>query len=854
MLLKSTPTAISISFLILLSIIISPLVPCYAASLTQKNILIIHAYNQDLPVHEAYNKGLKKKFQQQSQYEINYSYEYLDLVRFEKNADYLADTAHYFQLKYANLLPDMIVTSKSLAPFLLKYGKEIFPGIPVLVVEEEDNMSLELPPTDCVVIPGGLDAQEIVERNIQLILQTRPLTKKIHIVVGQSAEERRIVEAIAPLTDKYANQVELVYLNKMPYEAMLEHIRNVSDSSAILFLRWLVDVKGNKFVPAQVFTTICREAKVPVFSSTAHLFGSGTIGGYVYNFEISGQKTAEVGLAVLNGIRPFDISVPDIAATEYVFDWRELRRWGINEDILPPGSRVEYKETVWERYKDYLIGGIALLLAETILVFGLLINRRKLKQALTLIETMAERLKEQDKRKDIFLTSTSHEFKTPLHGIINITQSVLEDAAGRITPQQTENLSLVVIMARRLSNLVNDILDFEKIKNNEINLCITAVDVRSVTDIVFEVCRYIVKSGRINLVNRIPYGLPPVQADEDRLRQALYNLIGNAAKFTVSGEVAVTAAIKENMLYISVIDTGIGIPPEKHEDIFLSFEQVSASRASAYGGTGLGLTITRQLVEKMRGSIWVAWSEPDKGTVITFTLPVDLPDNASSAQTAALAETSAEIVPLPTETEQQAVKAGEFTVLAVDDEPTNLRVMINVFAKENYNVLTAVSGDEALRVITENRKIDIVLLDVMMPGMTGYEVCRRLREDYSLFELPVLLVTVRSLPEDVAAGFAAGANDFITKPFDASEIRARVSTLLALKKAVGETVRAEVAFLQSQIKPHFFYNVLNTIMSFCYTDSIKAGKLLAEFSSYLRRSFDIQDSALFTSLKMNWSW
>ena len=151
--------------------------------------------------------------------------------------------------------------------------------------------------------------------------------------------------------------------------------------------------------------------------------------------------------------------------------------------------------------------------------------------------------------------------------------------------------------------------------------------------------------------------------------------------------------------------------------------------------------------------------------------------------------------------------------------------------------------------IQEHKNIDIVLLDAMMPGMTGFEVCRRLRERYSLFELPVLLVTARSLPDDVAAGFAAGANDYVIKPFHADELRARVATQLSLKKAAQDLIQTEVAFLQSQIKPHFFYNVLNTLVSLCYTDSRKAGTLLAEFSNYLRRSFDIQENRLFTSLE-----
>ena len=197
----------------------------------------------------------------------------------------------------------------------------------------------------------------------------------------------------------------------------------------------------------------------------------------------------------------------------------------------------------------------------------------------------------------------------------------------------------------------------------------------------------------------------------------------------------------------------------------------------------------------------------------------------------------------------QVQKAGEFTILAVDDDLINLQVMVNIFEKNNYGMITAATGEAALKAVKEHSAIDVVLLDVMMRDMTGYEVCRKLREQYSLFELPILLITARSLPDEVTAGFAAGANDFVVKPFNADELRARVATQLALKKAARDVIRAEVAFLQSQIKPHFFYNVLNTIVSLCYTDSQKAGNLLTEFSNYLRSSFDIKENLMFTSLQ-----
>lgn len=189
-----------------------------------------------------------------------------------------------------------------------------------------------------------------------------------------------------------------------------------------------------------------------------------------------------------------------------------------------------------------------------------------------------------------------------------------------------------------------------------------------------------------------------------------------------------------------------------------------------------------------------------------------------------------------------------FTILAVDDDPVNLQVIVNVLAHEPFCILLAKDGEEALRILEQESSIDLVILDVMMPRLSGYEVARRIRERYALSELPILLVTVKNEPEDMLNGYSAGANDFLTKPFYTHELRARVRTLLALKNSVDEVIRTELDFLRAQIKPHFLYNALNTIVGICPRDPKKASYLLTELSHFLRGSFDFQSKAKFVPL------
>jgi two-component system sensor histidine kinase ChiS len=156
-------------------------------------------------------------------------------------------------------------------------------------------------------------------------------------------------------------------------------------------------------------------------------------------------------------------------------------------------------------------------------------------------------------------------------------------------------------------------------------------------------------------------------------------------------------------------------------------------------------------------------------------------------------------------------------------------------------VLAAHHGAQALDIMSRNPQIDLVITDWMMPGLSGLELCQVIRERYMLSELPVLMLTARSRPEEIVAGFRAGINDFLTKPVDAGELRARVRTLLELRKSVQTLISTEMAFLQAQIKPHFLYNALNTIIAICRLDSNKTMQLLLELSRYLRSSFDFQN-------------
>ncbi|MGD1717742.1 ATP-binding protein [Dapis sp. BLCC M172] len=418
------------------------------------------------------------------------------------------------------------------------------------------------------------------------------------------------------------------------------------------------------------------------------------------------------------------------------------------------------------------------------------------------LEAQNEQLTELDSLKDEFLANTSHEFRTPLNGIIGIGEFLLEGNTGDLNSLTTSNLTMIVSSARRLSNLVNDILDFSKIRHHNLELQIRTIDVRGVVEAVVTLNQVLVsKNKNLQLINAIPTDLPPVSADENRLQQILYNLIGNAIKFTDSGKVEISASLNSSKqdpdeateIIIMVSDTGIGIPPDKLDRIFESFEQGEGSTARKYGGTGLGLAVTKQLVELHGGQIWVK-SEVGVGSRFSFTLPISqepVPDTPI-LPTPTINSIRYLIDKVETPVESEALKSnnsnGDFHILVVDDEPVNIQVLNNHLQANNYQVTQALNGEEALAALNNNN-FDLILLDVMMPNMSGYEVCAKLREKYPAQSLPVLMLTAKNQIADLVTGFQFGANDYLTKPFAKDELLTRIKTHIQLSKITNSYER-----------------------------------------------------------------
>jgi len=623
------------------------------------------------------------------------------------------------------------------------------------------------------------------------------------------------------------------------------------------------------------------------------------------------------------------------------------------------------------------------------------------------------RLKDLDRFKDEFLATTTQELRIPLSGILGLAESLqaqtlhpsngYEDqnpAANAYSDRSSSDLSqqessrqaaieLIIFSARRLTTLVNDLLDLSKAKHNSLKLSCSGIELHRVAQHVLALCAPLAAPKKLRLVNNIPPAFPLAYGDSHRVQQIFYHLVSNAIKFTPDGEVTLSAEIvipdeaervavqkksakpdpqiaahraAQNAgksdaapirhIAITISDTGVGLKPELRAQLAQVFQQPSDEAKHHYGGKGLGLTIVQTFVELHGGRIEarshqdyaqspLAQSQSAPGSAFCFTLPilesvavrpsrsksklasslalskfdayttqpqlqdqhyasqgqnnrrnttaiqpppgadeqsagsghnavnsdfeeihstfvqrtaVQPPENESAAHTSPPLEDVARSAVRLAETQTRRHTTGvsflpsngkpKARILVIDDDAINLEVLMRQLALDNYQVVSATNGEEALKLLDPtwgSECFDLVILEVMMPRMSGYDVCRRLREDYPSYQLPVIMLTAKVQVQDVVQGFRAGANDYLRKPFSSDELRSRIQTHLT-NRLYGRFVPAHfLKFLRkSSIAEIHLGNQVSRDMTVLFSD-IRSFATLSEAMSP-QENFDFINS------------
>ena len=358
-----------------------------------------------------------------------------------------------------------------------------------------------------------------------------------------------------------------------------------------------------------------------------------------------------------------------------------------------------------------------------------------------------EKAEESDRLKTAFLQNISHEIRTPMNAIVGFSEFLNDaDVSAEMRKQYTE---IILQNSDQLLSIISNIINIasieagqEKIYENEINLNATLKHLHKQIS-----ANDLKRNVSFNLIPYLPYE-DRIVSDETKLSQVLNNLIGNALKFTKQGHVNFGYVVKANELEFFVEDTGIGIPPEMHDEIFKRFRQIDTNIAREYGGTGLGLPVSKAYIELLGGKMWVQ-SEPGKGSTFYFTIPYKRAKrNISSAKHSK----NASIIEL----------VEPKTVLVAEDEDSNFKLMEALLLNLNLNIVRAITGVEAIETC-KSKHIDVVLMDIQMPVMDGYEATRQIREFMPI--LPIIAQTAYATTKDKNYAIACGCTDFISKPF-----------------------------------------------------------------------------------------
>jgi signal transduction histidine kinase/ligand-binding sensor domain-containing protein/DNA-binding response OmpR family regulator len=485
-----------------------------------------------------------------------------------------------------------------------------------------------------------------------------------------------------------------------------------------------------------------------------------------------------------------EMNYANLAPGVYTFKVKASNNDGVwNES--PISLRIRIHPPLWKTWWAYTIYFILFIAAFLFILYYLKL-KHELEAKISLKQLEQEKSDEFHKERIQLFTNFSHEMRTPLTMILTPLVDLI-DKSELLTPLYKESLQLIQKNANRLLLLVNQLMDFQKTESGKMKLNVSENDMVDFLSEIYLSFNELAKSQKITFTFDNTYTKLPAFFDENLIEKVCFNLISNAFKFSKeNGQVTLGLKIipnadksffpqdvqddlidsKGNLLLIKVEDNGLGISEDNLKDIFTPFFQAQASAKKIQPGSGIGLSLTRSIVKLSHGSIW-ATSKINVGTNFSVVIPIDK-DNFSISEIADNKQSYSEDDHIEIPTVQ--LETQNHTVLVIDDDD-DIRHFIARTLSTSFKVLTAVDGKQGLEIATAEMP-DIVLCDVMMPYITGIELCKKLKANIKTGHIPIILITSRALSMQIQEGFNAGADEYITKPFRTSHLLLKINTLL----------------------------------------------------------------------------
>ena len=587
-----------------------------AASDRHARVLLLYAESRLAPALVAADTAFRSTIASGFGAPVDLRTEFLDLPP-APSAEYERHLLDLLRLKYRDLHLDLII---AFAPRALRvaldYRAELAPGVRIVFtgVDSVDDFELPGDVTGVLMTPGWMDTLEAA-------LRLQPETRRVVVVGGTTPLDRRwLVGARAAFAGAPAH-LEFTYLTDLPLEAVATKLAALPDGTIVLLIGFLQDSAGRNFSAQETVERLVERSRVPIYGFSSTRMGYGIVGGRLIDWERQGIRAGELSIRLLRGekLGPADIVTEN--ANTYMFDARQLRRWGLKESRLPPGSVVLFREpSVWEQYRWPIVGGLALILVESGLVAGLVIQRARRKRAEAETAVQRGQLAHAQRVTAVgeLTTTLAHEINQPLGAIVSNAEAArrLVDLAEPKRTDLLETLGDIIDDGQRASEVIRRLRAMLRTGAAEQKPC-------DVNLVIVEVIKFLevdLARAGISTDLRLREGLPLVRGDIIQLQQVILNLALNAEDAMANGAgepkrlTVETTERGPGTVEVCVRDTGVGVKEGDLEGIFKPFVTTKTS------GLGIGLSISRSIVEAHRGTIR-AERNPDRGLSVRVELP-----------------------------------------------------------------------------------------------------------------------------------------------------------------------------------------------------------------------------------------
>lgn len=732
----------------------------------RKEILVLHSVEEARPWNTTYNRSFKDALKKDSTINANVSIENLDFIR-NNTTDYKDIIEKTIHLKYHNNPPDILVITQNEA-IKFVFERNLFPEIPKILVYITDGVSPHYSNSTTITSVYNFDTK------LKHALSIFPKTKDIYVISGNNKIDSYLLEKFKSNTGLLNKQVSFKYLTNLNKSAILDTVENLPENSFVYYLPYTQDLNGDVVMVKDFACDLAKNCNRPVFSFIDLLTeDTGIFGGMVMSLKLEAEKTVEVIGQVLNG-KTIENIAPLKTHKLYVYNWNELKKWNIDSNTLPKES-IFYnrKYTFLELYKKEVYEGIILLLFYSILLILLLYSNRKIRRSKKqlkkqntnyellnskyksqneLLKIAKDKAEESDRLKTAFLQNISHEIRTPLNAISGF--SGLLSTPNLADNKRNNFVSMIQNSSSQLISIVSDIITISSLETKQEKLKLEEVSLNEIIVELLAIFKPQARNQNISLSAKqsLTTNQSAVYTDKAKIIQILTNLLSNAFHFTHKGFIEFGYQLKNEELEFYVKDTGDGIEKKQHKKIFEYFRQANLSIDKNYGGTGLGLSISKGFVELLGGKIWLQ-SEPDKGSIFYFTIPYN-PVSITNTK------------PLITQNK------NAITVLVAEDNEYNFLFIQELLIAMNLKLIHAKNGEETVEICKVNSNIDLILMDIKMPIIDGYQAAKLIKEFRP--NLPIIAQTAYALEHEIEK-YSGIFNDYLTKPIEKEKLIKKIN-------------------------------------------------------------------------------